>query len=90
MDSLELLIEIETYFQIEITNIEAEIIETVGDFQQCVLEKLATKKSSNANMPYYKAPEIFEIIKKIIHQKLGAPLGQITINAKIGKDLGID
>ncbi len=90
MDSVELLVEIEAYFQIEITNIEAEMIETVGDFQQCVLEKLAAKKSFNANIPYYEAPEIFEIIKKIIHQKLGAPLALITIHAKIGEDLGID
>ncbi len=64
-DSVELLIEIEAYFQIEISNIEAEMVETVGDFQQCVLEKLANKKSSNANIPYYKAPEIFEKKKRL-------------------------
>ena len=90
MDSVELLVEIEDYFQIEITNIEAENIETVYDFQQCILDKLQTKKSLQANIPYYEAPDVFEILKKIIHQKLGVPLVKIIPTANITYDLGID
>ncbi len=90
MESVELLVEIEDYFQINITNIEAENIETVNDFQVCILEKLSNKRLLNANIPHYEATDIFEILKKIIHQKLGIPFAKITPFASITTDLGID
>ena len=90
MDTVELLVEIEDYFEINITNIEAENIETVGDFQQCILDKLRNQKSINTNTPYYEAGDVFEILKQIIHQKLSVPLSKITPFARITYDLGID
>ena len=90
MDSVELLVEIEDFFEMVITSEEAEIIKTVGDFQQCISEKLATKKLLAANVPHYKFAGIFEILKKIIHQKSGIPLAKITPFASIANDLDID
>lgn len=90
MDSVELLVEIEAYFEIKISSTEVETIETVGDFQQCILAKLRNKKSINANTPYYETADIFEILQKIIHQKLKVPLSKITPFARITNDLGID
>lgn len=90
MDSVELLVEIEDFFEIAITSEEAEIIETVDDFHQCISLKLANKKRFNANLPHYNSADIYTLLKKIIHQKLGIPLHKITSTAIISKDLGID
>lgn len=90
MDSVELLMEIEDYFQIAITNVDAENIETVGDFQLCILAKLRGKKSIHSSIPYYEPDDIYEILKKIISQKLGVSLARITLSASIAKDLSID
>ena len=41
LDSIELIVEVENKFQIEILDIEAENILTVGDFYECIVRKLA-------------------------------------------------
>ena len=40
LDSVELIIEVEEKFQIQIPDIEAENINTVGDLHQCILTKV--------------------------------------------------
>ena len=76
LESVELLVEIENYFQIEITNVKVERLETVGDFQQCILEKLKQQKSINANSHISEGPKgkVSNVIKLYIEYEETANL----------------
>lgn len=65
LDSVELIVEVENEFQIEILDIEAENILTVGDFYECVIQKLAFSPDE-INQARCKSQEYFYELRKVL------------------------
>ena len=81
LDSVELVMEVEKVFDIEISNPEAEKIITVKDFHECILVNLKQEKTEE---------EVYAALVQILHEKLGVPLEEIKPHSKIVEDFGID
>jgi len=90
LDTVELIVAVETYFEIEIAAEEAERIYIVGDLNYTIVRKLRKKKHSKANMPYLQAVDIFALLQKIIHKQTGIDVEEIIMDASLTEDLGID
>lgn len=68
LDSIELLVEVETEFKISIPDIEAEEIITVGDFYQAILKKMPSKKRGVSTK--CKPQKIFYELRNILSSRL--------------------
>lgn len=82
LDSVELLIEIENEFQIEISNIEAENIITIGDFHKTISQKIDLTKTTEE--------AIFQKLREVVSDKVGFDIDEIHYQTKIVDDLRID
>jgi acyl carrier protein len=85
LDGVELLVAVEKKLDIEITNTEAEKIETVGHFHDCVWKLVQNKEGNQLTRT-----EIEDIINYTIHDLCSINLKEITPEKRIVKDLGID
>lgn len=81
LDSVELIMRIEEEFSIEISDIEAGEILTVGDFYKLILKKIDRADDNQ---------EIWEMLCNAIIEQGGVPRAKITPDARIVDDLGID
>ncbi len=77
----ELLIEIETHFKIEISNLEAENIHTIQDYYEIILKK------ADISIPN---EEVLQSLKILIAEKVGIDLKQLNLETNIVNDLGLD
>lgn len=82
LDSVELLIEIENEFQIEISNIEAENIATVGDFHKIISRKIDLEETTEE--------AIYQKLRMVLSEKVGIAIEKIDYHARIVDDLEID
>jgi acyl carrier protein len=73
LDSLELLMEVENTFGIQIPDLEAEEIGTVGDFYQCVLSKLEILPIEGC-----RSQKLFYRFRRILADKYKISLKSIT------------
>ncbi|MBT1688682.1 acyl carrier protein [Dawidia soli] len=79
LDSVELVIRVEKYFDIAIPDKEAAEIVTVQDFADCVYTKVTLNKGDTE-----------KIIIGIVSESSGIPVGEIKLEHRICYDLGID
>ena len=82
LDSVELLIEIENHFKIEIPNLEAEKIQTVGDIYEAIQRKRLMDGVSDE--------DVYLTLKEIISSFTDIPIDEIKSHHSITRDLGID
>lgn len=83
LDSVELVMDVEETFDIEISDREASNIETVGQFYDFILAKLA---AAQRNMD---KQEVWETLRKCIVKIGGMAPEKVVPEARIIKDLGI-
>jgi acyl carrier protein len=84
LDSVELLMEVEEHFEIEISDAEAESICTVSDLRDITCSKLvANGWRANPDL-------ILREISQLIARNHAIPIGQITATSRIVEDLKID
>ena len=81
LDSVELIIEVEKAFDIEISNLQAEKIITVQGFYEYILSNLSNDISKQ---------EVYSTFVQILHEKLGVSLEEIKPDSRIIEDFGID
>ncbi|MEO1259411.1 MAG: hypothetical protein AAFZ15_11470, partial [Bacteroidota bacterium] len=79
LDSVELVVKMEDNFGIEISNVEAEQIYTVGDFYECILRKIKIKENRACQ-----SQKLFYKIRKILHEDFNCT------NEKIKPDLRLE
>lgn len=79
LDSVELVIRAEKYFDIAIPDQEAAEIVTVQDFVDCVYTKVTLNKG-----------DVEKIIIGIVSDSSGIPVDEIKLEHRICYDLGID
>ena len=72
LDTVELLVEVEKTFGINILNEEAEQIRTVGDFYEVVWRHIGTKQSDQCKSQY-----LFYKLRIALHKRFAVPLHQI-------------
>ena len=82
LDSVELLLQIEEEFGITFSDDEAIKIETVGQFRDAVLGKVAPRT--------YTREYIFDRIRGVLIKDFGVSADQISPEARIVRDLGVD
>jgi acyl carrier protein len=84
LDYVELVLDLETHFEIEIANSEANSIHTVGDLRDLICSKLV----SNG---WRASPEvIFREVSDIISKRQGISIEKISETSQIFEDLKID
>ncbi len=81
LDSVELLVEIEKEFGIEISDLEAENIYTIGDFYEVILKKDSEEKNIE---------DVLQRLKTLISNKLGMDIKKLKLEMSIVNDLGLD
>lgn len=86
LDTVELIMEIERTFDINIANAEAEKLDTVGDIYKCVLMHLR----SNDRKGFLSDEEVKGIVRYIMADKAGNSLYEVTLQKSITNDLGLD
>ena len=87
LDSVELLLRVEDEFDIELSDVEATAIVTVGDLHTCLVRKWGAKPKeirSSGREPTWQA------LSDVIVDQLGVRRDQVTPNTRIAKDLGVD
>ena len=87
LDSVELLLRVEEAFDIEFSDEEVSAIVTVGDLHHCLLKKWEGKPTEvrrGGREPTWQA------LSDLIVDQLAVRPDQVTPNARIVKDLGID
>ena len=89
LDTVESIVETERIFGIDIPDREAEEINTVGDLQSCVWRHLQAKppelRPEFANQEW-----VYRRVVEIVHDRSGMPLEEITPEASLTNDLGMD
>ena len=81
MGSVELIFEIEKEFQIEISDIEAEQISTVGDIYKIILRRTKVENDESG---------VYESLVELISKNTGIKAEVIKLNSYIVHDLKID
>ena len=84
MDGVELIMRIEDDFGVTFSDGDAEKIVTVGDIHRQVMRKLVEKGSAPNN------DEVWERLRAIFVDELAVRLSEVTFDAKIVEDLGVD
>jgi hypothetical protein len=84
LDTVELVLEIETAFGIAIPDDEASQLRTVGDLQRFVV---AARAAAGRPLP---AEEVWTQLCEILERRYAIPRSRITPEARIVADLGLD
>ncbi|MBL8711389.1 MAG: hypothetical protein JNM12_00705 [Alphaproteobacteria bacterium] len=84
LDSVELIMNVERAFDIELPDPEISKVVTVGDFYDLIIVKL------ELNNPNIDRQEVWETLSKLIVKISGVAPHRIVREARIVKDLGID
>ena len=90
LDSVEIIMDIEDRFGIEITDAEAARCWRVGDLLGCVMAKLETGQSSKPERQQWTRPHVLEEIRDVIIEQVGLRRERITLDAGLRGELGID
>jgi acyl carrier protein len=90
LDSVEIIIEIEDRFGVEITDAEAARCVSVGDLLDCVIVKLDAGQTSKPERQQWTRPQVLEEIRDIIVEQAGVSRERITLEAGLRGDLEID
>jgi acyl carrier protein len=90
LDSVEIIMDIEDGFGIEITDAEAARCMRVGDLLDCVMAKLETGQTSMPERQQWTRPQVLEEIRDIIVEQAGVRRERITLEAGLRGELGID
>jgi acyl carrier protein len=84
LDSVELVMEVEDAFAIEIPNAAAEAIQTIGDMTNYVTTRLAVEGRPLAR------EVVFERVCAITCEQVGVKRDQLTESTSFVNDLGMD
>lgn len=85
LDTVELIISVEKIFNLEVSDVEAGKMETVGDLHQHIVSKLLGLGRPNVN-----ADIIFDQLRTIICSQLSVKPSQVLPEARFVQDLGAD
>jgi hypothetical protein len=88
LDIVELVIEVETVFGIQIPNEDAKTLETVGLLYDYVGRRVAPSIMMPEGGPY--AGELWERYLDVVERETGSWRQQLTPNARFVYDLGLD
>lgn len=85
LDSVELVLSVETAFAITISDQAAAAMITVGDIHAFVVAELARQGRTDPS------PEIaYDLLKNLVCLQLGVPREAVTPQARLVRDLGMD
>jgi hypothetical protein len=100
LDYVELVLAIEVRFTIHISNEEASSVTTVGDLYQLVLSKLQSDPDDEPRgcltstaidrIGQRSRRDVWDMLCKVIVEKLGVPSRQLVSEARFIDDLRID
>ena len=90
MDTVELIVDIEKTFNIDIPNAEASSIATVKNLQDCTWKHVLEKSQTDLSYSKYSREKVDVIINTLLADRSGLPLEDITPNKSITRDLGLD
>jgi acyl carrier protein len=90
LDSVEMIMDIEVRFGIEITDAEAARCEYVGDLLGCVMAKLETGETSKPERQQLTKQQVLEEMRDIIVEQAGVRREQVTLEARLRGDLEIN
>jgi acyl carrier protein len=90
LDSVEIIMDIEDRFGIEITDAEAARCVRVGDLLDCVMTKLKTGQTSKPGRQQCTTSQVLEEIRDIIAEQAGVRRERITLEAELRGNLEID
>jgi acyl carrier protein len=90
LDSVEIIMDIEDRFGIEITDAEAARCAAVGDLLGCVIAKLEAGETTKPQPAQWTKPQVLEEIRDIIVEQVGVRRDRITLEASLTGDLRID
>lgn len=85
LDAVELVLSVEELFNIEISNEQAEKLETVGQLRDFIVSELRRLGRSNVN-----ADIVLDELRVVICAQLGVKPEQVVPEAHFVHDLGID
>ncbi len=93
LELVEIVMEVEQTFGIDLSDDEIRKIETVGEFQDVLVEAIESNKhgaaAADPSHPSGWTPaEAREKLREIIADVLGVPLVRVTPDARLVKDLG--
>jgi acyl carrier protein len=84
LDSVELLLDVEKTFGVDISDNEAEVLLTAGDIHALLLWKLELRPAST------EADALWLRLKDVIVESTGVQEDSVVPHARITKDLGIN
>jgi acyl carrier protein len=90
LDSVEIIMEIEDRFGIEITDAEAARCARVGDLLACVMAKREAGETAKPQREQWTRPQVLEEIRDIIVEQAGVRRERITLDTSLTGDLQID
>jgi acyl carrier protein len=90
LDSVEIVMDIEDRFGIDITDAEAARCVRVGDLLDCVMAKLEAGQTSKPERQQWTRPQVLEEIRDTIVEQAGVRRERILLDARLRGDLGID
>jgi hypothetical protein len=84
LDAVELIVEIEKRFQIDIEDEDAQYLETVGKLASYVSEKTAKPKKR------YSEVQVLRIVIEMLESNYGVPKGKAISTSHFVDDLGFN
>jgi acyl carrier protein len=90
LDSVEIIMDIEDRFGIEITDAEAARCIRVGDLLGVVMAKLEAGKTTKPERLQWTRQQVLEEMRDIIVEQAGVRREQVTLEATLRGDLAVD
>lgn len=92
LGSVELLMAIESHFQVDVPDADASRMATVGEIHEWLCPELTSRAPSlsGRSARNLSEDEIWDELAQLISDHLGLPLVSITPQAHIIHDLGVD
>jgi acyl carrier protein len=90
LDSVEIIMDIEDRFGIEITDAEAARCARVGDLLGVIMAKLEAGQTTKPERQQWTREQVLEEIRDIIVEQGGVRREQVTLEATLRGDLAID
>jgi acyl carrier protein len=90
LNSVEIIMDIEDRFGIEITDAEAARYACVGDLLGCVMAKLEAGETTKPQPEQWTRSQVLEEIRDTIVEQAGVRRDRITLEASLSGDLRID
>ena len=88
LDTVELLWEVESVFDVKISDPEAAQMHTVGDLNLCIARQIAAR-ASTPDRPVAPEPSItWALLVSVVVANLGVPPEKVTPEARWVRDLG--